>query len=68
VPEHPSFQTFVNAEGQYAIAPTTWPPAEGWTAVGPPGPEATCSAYVQEHWTDMCPRSVRDTPNRRSVT
>jgi MbtH protein len=32
---------------------------DGWRAVGVRGTEETCLAYIEEHWTDMRPRSVR---------
>ncbi|MGW3464746.1 hypothetical protein ACWDE9_36535, partial [Streptomyces olivaceoviridis] len=32
----------------------------GWQPVGKEGTEAECSAYVDEVWTDMRPKSLRE--------
>jgi MbtH protein len=58
----------INAEGQYSL----WPPAaavpEGWTQAHPPAPRADCLAYVEAHWTDMRPASLRDAMARDAAS
>ena len=54
------FDVVINDEGQYSIWPSYKPIPDGWRAVGKQGPKAECLAYVEEHWTDMRPKSLRD--------
>lgn len=54
------FQVLINIEGQYSIWPAAQPAPQGWTRTGPVGPKAECLAYVDAHWLDMRPRSLRD--------
>jgi MbtH protein len=49
----------VNSEEQYGIFPSDLPPPAGWRLAGYAGTEAECIAYVDEHWADMRPQSVR---------
>ena len=50
----------VNDEEQYSIVPLEWPVPEGWQPAGFEGSEEECSAFVDEAWTDMRPRSLRE--------
>lgn len=54
------FDVVINAEEQYSYWPSYKPIPEGWTAVGKQGLKADCQAYIEEHWTDMRPKSLRD--------
>ena len=49
----------INAEEQYCLWPKLADLPDGWTQVGPSGSKEECSAYVEEHWTDMTPKSMR---------
>ena len=49
----------INDEEQYSIWPVDRPIPAGWRAVDVRGTEESCLAYIEEHWTDMRPRSVR---------
>lgn len=54
------FKVVVNHEEQYSI----WPAYKskipgGWRVVGKEGSKAECLAYIEEHWTDMRPLSLR---------
>ena len=49
----------VNDEGQYSLWPSSQPVPEGWTREGPLGPKEECLRYVDEHWLDMRPASLR---------
>ncbi|WP_395575173.1 MbtH family protein [Streptomyces sp. BK79] len=53
------FRVLVNAEGQHSIWPAGLEVPAGWDPVGPTADQATCMAYVDEHWTDMRPLSLR---------
>jgi MbtH protein len=49
-----------NDEDQYSIWPAGLTPPAGWERVGKSGPKPECLAYVNEVWTDMRPRSLRE--------
>lgn len=49
-----------NDEDQYSIWPTQRELPEGWHAVGEPAKKAECLSRIEELWTDMRPRSLRE--------
>lgn len=49
----------INDEDQYSLWPATTDVPEGWAQTGPTGARDDCEAYVEEHWTDMTPKSKR---------
>jgi MbtH protein len=53
------YEVVVNDEEQYSIWPADRPPPSGWRAVGKNGPKADCLGYIEQVWTDMRPRSLR---------
>ena len=53
------YAVVVNLEEQYSIWPEDRPLPLGWTAVGKTGTRTECLTYVEQVWTDMRPRSVR---------
>jgi MbtH protein len=54
------YTVVMNHEEQYSIWPADRELPLGWTAVGKTGPKAECLAYIEEVWTDMRPRSLRE--------
>ncbi|BES72566.1 MbtH family protein [Marinobacter nanhaiticus D15-8W] len=54
------FQVVINHEEQYSIWPDYKAIPEGWKAVGVSGDKATCLAHIEDVWTDMRPKSLRD--------
>ena len=54
------FRVVVNGEGQHSLWPADREPPKGWTATGPAGSKAECLAYIEEHWTDLRPLSLRE--------
>ncbi|MEU1949466.1 MbtH family NRPS accessory protein [Streptomyces sp. NPDC020125] len=54
------FQVLRNDEDQYSLWPADLEVPEGWRPVGKEGAKDECSAYVDEVWTDMRPRSLRE--------
>ncbi|MGJ7605339.1 MbtH family protein [Variovorax sp. LT1R20] len=59
--EDETFIVLVNHEDQYSIWPHWKAVPGGWTAVeGVQGDKKTVLAYVETHWTDMRPKSLRD--------
>lgn len=54
------YQVVVNHEEQYSIWPADRELPLGWTATGPKGPKAECLEWIEQNWTDMRPKSLRD--------
>ncbi|AHH97303.1 MbtH family NRPS accessory protein [Kutzneria viridogrisea] len=55
-----SYQVLVNDEEQYSLWPLDNEVPAGWRAVGKQGSKQECMSYVDEVWTDMRPRSLRE--------
>lgn len=54
-----SLQVLINAEEQYSLWPSLQPVPAGWSAIGITGSKAECLAYIDAHWVDMRPKSLR---------
>lgn len=54
------YQVLRNGEDQYSLWPADLDVPAGWTQVGKEGTREECSAYVDDVWTDMRPRSLRE--------
>lgn len=52
------FLVLVNSEGQHSLWPTFADVPSGWTVALPETDRAAALAYVEQHWTDMRPRSL----------
>lgn len=57
--ENAEFEVVMNHEEQYSIWPSYKAVPDGWKAVGKKGLKAECLAWIEEHWTDMRPASLR---------
>ena len=55
-----SFMVLVNDEGQHSLWPTFADVPAGWHKIFGAAGRAECLAYVEERWTDMRPKSLRD--------
>lgn len=55
-----TYEVVVNDEEQYSIWPDGSPPPAGWRVTGFAGPRAACLAHIDETWTDLRPRSLRE--------
>jgi MbtH protein len=55
-----NFQVVVNDEDQYSIWPQDQLLPAGWTATGFHGPREDCLTHIDAVWTDMRPRSLRE--------
>ncbi|GAA1401388.1 MbtH family protein [Kitasatospora putterlickiae] len=49
----------VNDEEQHALHPAGLPAPDGWRPAGFTGTEAACESWVDAHWTDLRPLSLR---------
>ena len=54
------YTAVVNHEEQYSIWPADRELPLGWTAAGKQGTKAEVLAYIEEVWTDMRPKSLRE--------
>jgi len=54
------FLVLVNDEEQHSLWPAFAAVPSGWTVVHGESSRAEALAYVEEHWTDLRPRSLRD--------
>jgi MbtH protein len=52
------FLVLINDEEQYSLWPAFAQVPDGWNAVGPHGARQDCLQYIEEHWTDMRPKSL----------
>ncbi|MEV1025792.1 MbtH family protein [Streptomyces sp. NPDC050264] len=53
------FLVLVNDEGQHSLWPSFAQRPEGWTVALGESSREQALAYVEEHWTDLRPRSLR---------
>ncbi|GGT03520.1 antibiotic synthesis protein MbtH [Planobispora rosea] len=54
------YTVVINHEEQYSIWPVQRTVPDGWSEVGRTGRKAECLAYIEEVWTDMRPKSLRE--------
>ncbi|MBB6122110.1 MbtH family protein [Nocardiopsis algeriensis] len=55
-----TFLVLVNDEDQHSLWPEFAPVPAGWTAVHGPTGRDEALRYVDTHWTDLRPRSLRE--------
>ncbi|MFD3871739.1 MbtH family protein [Streptomyces sp. NPDC058623] len=53
-----TFHVVVNTEGQHALWPVFTQVPAGWETVWGEGTRADALAWVEQHWTDIRPRSL----------
>ncbi len=61
------FQVVINHEEQYSLWPDYKAIPAGWRAVGVSGLKKDCLAYIEQHWTDMRPLSLRQKMDQDAV-
>jgi MbtH protein len=59
-----NFRVLMNDEGQYSLWPAFLEAPSGWTAVGATGKRKECLGRIEANWTDMRPRSLRNTTDK----
>jgi MbtH protein len=67
MPEQDPFDSYlvvVNDEEQYSIWPEVRPLPAGWRGVGAPASKEQCLERIEQLWTDMRPRSLREAMER----
>ncbi len=58
------FYVLVNDEGQHSLWPSFAVVPDGWTRRLGPEKRAACLDYINQHWTDMRPRSLIEAMER----
>jgi len=54
-----SFSVLVNEEGQYSLWPAFADVPAGWRPVLQQVGRQACLDYIEEHWTDMRPKTLQ---------
>ncbi len=62
--ENGTFVVLVNDEDQHSLWPTFADIPAGWQTVFGAAGRAECLDYVEQNWTDMRPRSLREAMDR----
>ena len=57
--ENGRFSVLINDEQQYSLWPSFADVPAGWRVVFGEDSRDACLAYVEEHWTDLRPASIR---------
>jgi MbtH protein len=57
----------INDEEQYSIWPSNREVPKGWQPVGEARSREDCLAYIEQTWTDMRPKSVREAMARQAA-
>ncbi|MCI4040037.1 MbtH family protein [Streptomyces sp. TRM75563] len=55
-----TFHVLVNDEDQHSLWPSFAAVPDGWRIALGAEDRATCLAYIEENWTDLRPRSLRE--------
>jgi glycopeptidolipid biosynthesis protein len=55
-----SFYVLVNDEEQHSLWPSFADVPAGWQVVHGEADRAACLDYIENHWTDIRPKSLRD--------
>ncbi|WP_210589234.1 MbtH family protein [Streptomyces sp. GESEQ-35] len=58
--ENATFHVLVNDEEQHSLWPSFADVPEGWRSVLGPQERRVCLEYIEENWTDLRPKSLRE--------
>jgi MbtH protein len=58
--EDSTYYVLVNDEEQHSLWPSFADVPAGWRVTFGEDTRTACVAYVEEHWTDLRPRSLRE--------
>ncbi|MGP9503254.1 MbtH family protein [Specibacter sp. AOP5-B1-6] len=54
------FLVLCNAEQQHSLWPEFIPVPLGWRTIHGPDSKTACDDYIERHWTDLRPLSLRE--------
>lgn len=63
-----TFIVLINGEEQHSLWPSFADIPAGWRQVYGEAARADCLQYVEEHWPDMRPKTLREARNSRGST
>jgi MbtH protein len=66
--ENGVYQVLVNEEGQHSLWPSFIEVPAGWTIVHASGSRAACLEFINQHWTDMRPKSLIESMKESSAS
>ena len=55
-----TFRVLVNGEQQHSLWPDFAEVPAGWETAHGPADRAACVAWIEQHWTDLRPKCLRD--------
>jgi MbtH protein len=58
--EDKTYLALINDEGQYSLWPADLEVPAGWSVVVDGATREKCLEYIDRHWTDMRPKSLRE--------
>jgi MbtH protein len=64
--EDVNFVVLVNDEEQYSLWPVSVDIPAGWSVVLEESPRNKCLEFIETHWLDMRPRSLRESMAKQS--
>jgi MbtH protein len=56
--ETATYMVLINEEGQYSLWPSFIDVPLGWNVTRPGDSRQACLDYINQHWTDMRPKSL----------
>lgn len=66
--ENGTYLVLVNDEGQHSLWPEFVDVPAGWEVAHPADTHQACIEYIEEHWTDLRPRSLVEAMNEAATT
>ncbi|OJZ74418.1 MbtH family protein [Mycobacterium paraffinicum] len=64
--ENGTFFVLVNDEEQHSLWPSFADKPAGWRVVHGEASRAECLEYIEQNWTDIRPKSLRESIERRT--
>jgi MbtH protein len=66
--ENGVYHVLVNEEGQHSLWPSFIAVPNGWTIVHESDSRAACLDFINQHWTDLRPKSLIERMRQTSTT
>jgi MbtH protein len=66
--ENGVYHVLINDEGQHSLWPSFIEVPAGWTIIHASDSRAACLEFINQHWTDMRPRSLIESMQESATT